>query len=72
MLCLDWEKKHRKNKKGFFWWTVCWVIANFSLFVKQLETGKGSEKGGGLEGGNAKEMYLAHPENTAILQIIQY
>ena len=51
---------------------MCWVIANFSLFVKQLETGKGSEKGGGLEGENAKEMYLAHPENTAIPQIIQY
>ena len=40
--------------------------------MKQLETGKGSEKGGGLEGENAKEMYLAHPENNAILQIIQY
>ena len=67
------RKKTQKEQVGiFFWWTVCWVIANFSLFVKQLETGKGSEKGGGLEGENTKEVYLAHPENTAILQIIQY
>ena len=40
--------------------------------MKQLETGKSSESSGVLEGENAEKMYPAHPENTAILQIIQY
>ena len=44
----------------------------FQLVCETIGNWKRLRKGGGLEGGNAKEMYLAHPENTAILQIIQY
>ena len=66
-------RKKQKEQVGIFFDEQCVeLLPIFSLFVKQLETGNGSEKGGGLEGENAKEMYLAHPENTALPQIKQY